>query len=124
MNQEIEKQEQLYQIEYNKFRDMVYEEEEEKLKPYAKTFLGKCYKFENSYGSGDKWWLYLKVHNVEDTSLYCISLQKANNNTIEIKPDEYKCVWNYENPFKGYIEITKEEFEEQKENFIKEVNKF
>lgn len=56
----------------------------------ARTLIGRCYKYRNSYGVGgphEKWWLYAIATNVDALGLLVgASFQHTSNDTIEIDP--------------------------------------
>lgn len=70
-------------------------------------YLGKCFKFLNSYGSGDKWYLYKRItksgeimqaHDFQHTSTgrfeshldtYVVNLESYE----EIEPEEFWAAW-------------------------------
>jgi len=47
--------------------------------------IGNCYRFSNSYGSGDRWWLYGKVIAVEGGDITMFKFQKTAHGQIEIE---------------------------------------
>lgn len=61
-------------------------EEKERAKRSA-TLVGKCFRYLNSYGSGDRWWLYARVISVGDGGyLTTFSFQTTCNDEIQIEP--------------------------------------
>lgn len=79
-----------------------------------KPLMGKCFKFRNSYGSGEKWWLYIKVISCDDWGAKVIDIQKdkGGNTTCEIKTCSA-------NSFKGSDSYTPISYKEFKKNFDK-----
>ena len=69
--------------------------------------VGRCFKFKNSYGSGDSWWLYSEVLGVEGGFFKYLTFQECTHGKISVELREY-----------GYdslrqTEITKQEFDKQ-----------
>ena len=52
----------LRKIEEKEKRELI-----EKFYPQLKSFEGKCFRIKNSYGSGQKWWMYVIIKKVEKT---------------------------------------------------------
>ena len=123
INEKIKGQQEIVRIEKAKLTELVYKEEDSKLKPLAKTYLGKCYRYRNSYGTGTGWWLYRKIKKVVGTKLILVGFQKTSMGKIEIDTDDIKFVWNNENAMEGYTEITNEEFKEQRKQILIEIKK-
>ncbi len=71
------------------------------------SLVGKCFKFSNSYGSGEKWWLYSRIVGVEGSYFKYLVFQECNLGKVTVETREY-----------GYdsmqqVEITKKEFDKQ-----------
>ncbi len=77
----------------------------------CKSIQGTYWKYRNSYGSGDNWWLYLKVIGLDKESrgVRVLSIEKTSHNKIEIE-EENKSSYNATNPMQGYTKITKKEW--------------
>lgn len=91
----------------------------------AKTFLGKCYKFHNSYSGDNKWWLYIKVVGVDGTELIYEEFQETCYGEIEIKRAR-RPIYKYDSfPFgafdSSYIPIDEKEFQEAKEKILPKI---
>jgi hypothetical protein len=52
------------------------------------TFVGKHFKYKNSYSADSTWWLYGKVLSIEQHSLQMFTFQITSMHIIEIKPTE------------------------------------
>lgn len=71
--------------------------EKELIPVYRKEFVGKCFKYRNSYGSDSKpWWLYIKIIDVDSVNFYngeepcfrTIQIQMPRSGHIEIDTRE------------------------------------
>lgn len=52
----------------------------------ARTLVGRCFKYRNTYGTGDKWWLYAIATDVDPLgSLRGVSFQHTSNDSLEIE---------------------------------------
>lgn len=91
----------------NKARQILDEDRRQKEEKKLKKLIGSCWKFNNGYNREDRWWLYLKITRVEDTSLYGFSFQKTTLGKIEIDADD--CFISLDG---GYLPIKPEEFSE------------
>lgn len=40
--------------------------------PAFQQFIGKCFKYRNSFSADKKWWLYIKVTDIKKSSVYAI----------------------------------------------------
>jgi len=118
---EIEAQEKVAHEENRKLQDLIGTKEKRDIIPLAKSFRGRCFKFRNSAGGSDRWWLYLKVIKTRGTMLHCITFQKTSYKQIEFNTEKKSLVWRDIKPFSDYIEITKEEFEEARKEFLNEI---
>jgi hypothetical protein len=52
----------------------------------TKALVGECFRFRNSYGSGEKWWLYRIVTGVNGRNVYTFEFQKTANGEHRIEP--------------------------------------
>lgn len=96
--------------------------------PEHKKLIGRCFKYRNSYGSGDKgWWLYGKVVGVSQG--YCgpddvfVAMRKIQKCTYKKISFEDKCSMGGER-LDGWIEISESEFNKQKKKLINEAMAF
>lgn len=83
--------------------------------PKLREAVGRCYRYENRYSSGDSWPLYTKIVSLDenDCTFLCVQFQKKSDNVVEIE----LCVqynWDdYENKFtqkNGHTEISVVDF--------------
>lgn len=75
-------------------RDLVEREKDEVARPAFEKLVGNCYKFMNSYGSGEKWWLYVRILRLHKDALTydTVRFQNTSRQNIEI---EYRQQWNF-----------------------------
>ena len=102
-----------------------------KVMPKALKLIGQCYKYSNSYGSGDDnkpWWLYQKVINVDHI---------CDENRVEVSVKEFQCDCHGDIQFKkrtfsyrdldygndGYQKITTNEYNKEKNKLVKILQK-
>jgi len=53
-------------------------------------YLGKYYKYRNSYGGDrEEWWIYVRVDEIKDNGILYTSFEKTSMNYIEIKLKDY-----------------------------------
>ena len=73
---------------------LVQQEQDEVARPKLRKLIGRCFKYLNSYGSGEKWWLYVKVVslNESDLSFRTVEFQHTSLKRVEI---EYERVCNF-----------------------------
>ena len=68
--------------ELSNLEDKKYEEDEE---PKLKALVGKCFKYRNSYGSGDAWWIYVEVVGHDGPHLIVNTCEKTCDKKIIIE---------------------------------------
>lgn len=73
----------------------------------CRELIGKCFRFCNSYGSGDDWWLYVKIIDVEDGNLIAHRFETCSHGTMQAQPRTALWPHNLES---GYTEIDASEF--------------
>lgn len=78
--------------------------------------VGKCFKFRNSFGSGEKWWLYEKIVGFNEDGLITLIAQKDSHDHIEI---EKRTSYGYHHS--GDIKISKEEFDREFQKLLSEI---
>jgi len=93
---------------------------DEKLKEQNKTFIGKCFKFRNSYGGDNRWWLYIKVVGVEDTYLITESYEITSHKRVEIQQKSHG-VYGLGRQMEDYEPITNKQFEIARKRIIKKL---
>lgn len=92
-------------------------EDKESLKEKQKL-LGKCFKYENSSGSGEKWWIYAKVIAVStDTYTHLKVERNPNGNLSIILEDNFTYQADY---YIHEVEIQEWEFQEQLKTMIRD----
>lgn len=98
-----------------KLKEKLAKLEDEKIKKKNSKLIGKCFKYRNSYSSGEKWWLYTKVIGVTDYDrVKTVNFQKTSYNDIEIKTgDSY--------PHMLGTKITAKEFHREFEKLWNEI---
>ncbi len=100
-------------------------EEKELIPKFKKKWIGRCFKYRNSYG-GDrkKWWLYSMITDVTNINfcrtpaepyLEVISFQKCSMGEFRIKVKEFNCDMN------SHIEIKPSEFNIEYKKMLKEL---
>jgi hypothetical protein len=84
--------------------------DEREIAKEALPFVGKFFKYRNSYGTGKKWWLYLKVLSYNERNFNTLQFQLMGDGKIEIENRD----WTHANSLirgdSGYIEIEAKEF--------------
>ena len=70
---ELEQQYRSKKAEYEKiakeFLSIEHKYESAKMKPKLQSCVGKFYKYRNSFGGGDRWWLYYNVTGIKGKAL-------------------------------------------------------
>lgn len=100
----------------NKELAKIYKDE---IKELQKQFKTQYLKYHNSYGCGEKWWLYAKTLEMDENgSIKSFQFQKDCDGKISIETDPLFAGVNM------YTEITKEEYEHEWENLKAEINKY
>ncbi len=117
----IEEQQEIVSRENTKLLVLVDQKEKKELIPLAKTYCNKCFKFRNSSGGPDRWWLYIRVIKIRGMTLHCITFQKTCYGQIEFNTWKNTIIWKNRLPFSDYTEITKEEFEEARKKLLQEI---
>lgn len=90
--------------------------------PTWSKLIGSCYKYENSNGSENKWYLYSRLIDVKTdkyNELYFIvnSFEKVDNKEIRINLNDVKY-----SDFLFKIKISEKEYNNQKDKLLKEIN--
>lgn len=84
-----------------------HKEETRKRVAENRALIGKFFKYRNSYGSGEKWWLYVAVTGVDGGGTPTgWRFQRTSNDTVEIE----RKTWLSGVPNGGYQEITARAF--------------
>ncbi len=91
------------------------EQKAEVYRPALRKYLGKCFKYQNSYGGDSKkWWLYARVTAFDEDALSfgTLEFQRSSENIIEIKQYTHA---NYDGrnhfgSYSGWIPISESEY--------------
>lgn len=83
-----------------------------------KKLLGKCFKYHNGYGSGEKWWLYVKVVSCDASQVNSFQFQDDGMDKMETRNE----AWFNNINTDGYVPITHSEFYEAWQKFITKLN--
>lgn len=70
-----------------------------------RPLIGKCQKYLNSYGSGEKWWLYRRIIGVDGDWVTAFSFQTCSMGKTTIEIEKHGTAVN-----SGFEEITEREF--------------
>ena len=80
-------------------------EDQERCDRNAK-YVGRCYRYRNSYGHGESWWLYAMVTGIsEDGLMSGIRFQNDGNGKLDFETDRYMSESTLQEP------ITRAEFD-------------
>ena len=91
----------------NEARRELHDIEEKEATEKNLPLVGKCFKFRNSYGSGERWWLYSRVVGVAGSYFKYLVFQECSLGKATVEIREY----GYDNM--QQIEITRKEFDKQ-----------
>jgi hypothetical protein len=103
------------------------EEERDKIsRPVLRQSVGKCFKFLNSYGSGEKWPLYCKITGFDEKAVTfeTTQFQQTSKNIIEI---EFRREYNFDgrsrfDGYNGWEEISNSEYNRAQKKALDFVN--
>jgi len=80
--------------------------------------LGRCFKYKDSYGSGEKWWTYIKVVAVSKDVFTHLKVERRPDGFLSIRlEDDFTYHADY---FLHETEIEEEEFQEQLKTMIRD----
>ena len=97
--------------------DAIEKKEKEKT---IRPLVGKCFKYRNSYGSDENWWLYKKILSISDRAwLNAFMFQKTSRGNWEIHFNE-----TYISLLDGYISISEEEFNQAWKECLNELSTY
>jgi hypothetical protein len=109
-------------------RDLLEEQRNEIARPALRKLVGKCFRFENSYGSGEKWPLYVRIISFDEKAMTykTVQFQNTTRQRIEI---EYRQEHNFEQHARfgvenGWTPLSEEEYERERKKllqFVKEL---
>lgn len=57
--------------------------------PLMRKRVGECFRYRNTYGSGEPWWMYIKIIGILDGRFCIFSVQLTSTNRVEISTDDY-----------------------------------
>ena len=83
--------------------------EEAEWKREHDALVGRYFKYHNSFGSGDKWWLYMSVTAIQGHSIKGFQFERASNGEFRVKPDDIRFSFSLA---EGWIEIDLAEYKE------------
>lgn len=72
--------------------------------------IGKCFKYRNSSGGTEKWWLYIKITAVDDGNLRAFKFQQYSSGEINIQSNDFIYHGRSLTENGGYIKIATKEF--------------
>ncbi len=108
------------QLILEKARNELYEIEAKKKFERNAPFVGRCFKFRNSYSTTDeneKWWLYEKILGLDNTrDFITFKFETDINGKITIEPTD--CGYIYDR----HIEISQEEFDDAWKNLVEKIS--
>lgn len=112
--QDLDEAKQAYDnaaIKYHEIKDFF---EQEEIFPKRLAFVGKCFKYRNSYScpqqESDYWWLWVKVIGVKDEHLIVLEASKDSSGKICFGETQLSC---YDGTIdENYKEVTQVEWEE------------
>jgi hypothetical protein len=76
------------------------------------ALIGRCFKFDNTWGDSRRWWLYIKVVGTKEGRLEVFKFQTDCNDEIRIEPLTQKLNDSFIEKPSGYIPISEDEFQE------------
>ena len=86
--------------------------------PKLRALVGSHWKYRNSFGGDEKWWLFAKVVSYADRRIRTLEIQKTSHGNIEIREHER---WSPD-PMSFYLPIGEREWNEGTKHLIEEVN--
>lgn len=75
-----------------------------------KKLIGTYWKYSNSYGSGEKWWIYSKIIGVDGATLKKINYQLTTHNKADIIEQDQTSYSGRQGMDRGWTKITYREF--------------
>lgn len=97
------------QREIGKLRSQLDAIEESEATKFSKPLVGQCFKYHNSYGHGEKWWLYAQIVEADGRWVKVISFQDDRQGRIEFENNKAHMA----NQFAagGYQRISRDEYQ-------------
>lgn len=91
------------------------------LRPKMRRRIGECFRTRNTYGSGEPWWLYVRIVDVDESSFVTLNLERDCNGKIEI---ERGFIFGMEGQVDArFQKITPREFHKQAVKIFREAQK-
>lgn len=86
-------------------------------RPKLRKLVGKCFKYRNSYGSGESWWMYARVISFDERAMNfkAAEFQKTSRDCIQIECESVH-IFNGCNRFgveSGWIPISLNEYKRE-----------
>ena len=98
-------------------RNVIWEAEAREKAEAARPFVGRAFRYRNSYGGDEGWWLYALAISTGGATIHIIEVEEDCYGRLEIKEDTW-----HERPLDGYREIPLTEFHEQYLRGIKKLD--
>ncbi len=85
-----------------------------------KAEIGKCYRYRNSYGNDDSWWLYIEVVDVGEVGHRSVVIESFQETSLEVEVKRHThSLYNHTSMERdGYERISREEFEAGKQDVL------
>lgn len=117
--EQLKKAKDTYQEELSKLSRIITHQE---VYPKVAALVGKYYKYHNSYGMRDKWWLYIHIKaKTKDLDLVSDTFHADTRGKIEFNFNKFDTHYTFEST--SYIEITKREYLRAKKALMKGLQK-
>lgn len=102
--------------EYDRIGALIEEEGRSARRKQNQALVGKCFRYWNSYGQDEHWWLYARVDGTDNYWPYSFQFQKTSQNEFRI--ETLKTFTSSER----YKEISEAEFSQAWSEFLVEMN--
>lgn len=103
MSEEVNRQHELRE-QIRELQEELYPLEIKEKQTSNAALVGRCFKYNNSYGGGDRWWKYARVIDAGDHWPVAIAFQHTTRDSIEIEVN--KCFMRLD----GWQEIPEAEY--------------
>ncbi len=89
-----------------------------------KSLIGTCYRYRNSYGNDDSWWLYIEVVDVGEIGSRSVKIESFQETSLEVEiKRHHHSLYNHDGmDSDGYERISREEFEAGKQAVLDKLN--
>lgn len=101
----------------NEVQSRIWEIENAENEKKSAALVGRYFKYHNSFGSGNRWWLYFKAVRVDGRCVVGPKFQRDSNGRFELEPDAHVF-----NNMSGYTEIKAVEYVRARAKFLTELN--